>query len=346
MEQDNNHQALALQLNLCKNCETPLADHQYCPTCGQKSDTHIFTFRELLEEMADGLLNLDSRLWRSLIPLIIHPGRMTIEYLRGRRMYYLPPFRLYLILSVLFFLLPESNLDNVQISEDAEIPVADLSDEDLQTLQDLDGNGVITANEISQSVRQELARELALAENTNAPENPPAAPDNAENNGSCRINGLDQASLVTILLRRVCLKFREDPDAQIREIGDNIPLMMIVGMPLVALFMQLCYMFSGRYYVEHIIFLFHTHAFFFLISIITALSSYIGGKYPALFEVMDWIRVIGAFYIPLYIFLAMLKVYGDGKTKTFFKAMFVLMGYGVSVAIVGFFTVMFAALKG
>ena len=77
MEAENTHKALVVDLPLCRNCDAALAEHSYCPVCGQKSDTHIFTFRELLEEMADGLLNLDSRLWRSLIPLIIHPGRLT-----------------------------------------------------------------------------------------------------------------------------------------------------------------------------------------------------------------------------------------------------------------------------
>ncbi|MDG2177116.1 MAG: DUF3667 domain-containing protein [Gammaproteobacteria bacterium] len=76
----------------------------YCPQCGQKSDTHILAFRELLAEFADDLLNMDSRLWRTLGPLVIHPGKLTNEFIAGKRMYYLPPFRLYLILSLLFFL--------------------------------------------------------------------------------------------------------------------------------------------------------------------------------------------------------------------------------------------------
>jgi len=59
-------------------------------------------FRELIEEFVDGLLTMDSRLWHSMVPQVIAPGRLTDEYLRGRRQFNLPPFRISLILSVLF----------------------------------------------------------------------------------------------------------------------------------------------------------------------------------------------------------------------------------------------------
>ena len=102
----------------CKNCRTEINGLIFCPTCGQKGDTHVLTLRELLRKVADGLLDFDSRLWRTLIPLAVSPGKLTNAYLFGRRMYYLPPFRLYLILSVLFFLMPNTDLDfNADIEE-------------------------------------------------------------------------------------------------------------------------------------------------------------------------------------------------------------------------------------
>ncbi len=48
--------------------------------------------------------------------LIGRPGALTREYFAGRRSSYLPPIRLYLIISVVFFLmasLPDAN-DNAQ----------------------------------------------------------------------------------------------------------------------------------------------------------------------------------------------------------------------------------------
>ena len=50
------------------------------------------------------MLELDSRLWRTLIPLAVRPGQLTLDYLEGRRARFMPPFRMYLVLSIVFFL--------------------------------------------------------------------------------------------------------------------------------------------------------------------------------------------------------------------------------------------------
>jgi hypothetical protein len=56
-------------------------------------------------EATESITHADSRLWRTLWALIAKPGFLTKEFLEGRRARYLPPFRLYLVLSVVFFLI-------------------------------------------------------------------------------------------------------------------------------------------------------------------------------------------------------------------------------------------------
>ena len=87
----------------CPNCGTPLHG-QYCWQCGQRSRVRLITLWELLREAVGDLFELDSRLWRSLIPLLFRPGLLTSDYLAGRRARYMPPFRMYLVLSIIFFL--------------------------------------------------------------------------------------------------------------------------------------------------------------------------------------------------------------------------------------------------
>ena len=60
---------------------------------------------ELVHELLEGITHSDSRLWRTLTTLWFKPGKLTEEFVAGRRVAYLPPFRLYLILSIVFFLL-------------------------------------------------------------------------------------------------------------------------------------------------------------------------------------------------------------------------------------------------
>jgi hypothetical protein len=87
----------------CRNCGAALGGH-YCSNCGQAADVHVPSTRELVHEVLEGLTHSDSRLWTTLACLWFKPGKLTEEFVAGRRVAYLPPFRLYLILSVAFFL--------------------------------------------------------------------------------------------------------------------------------------------------------------------------------------------------------------------------------------------------
>ena len=88
----------------CKNCGAVLLG-RFCVNCSQAADVHVPTTKELLHELLEGLTHSDSRLWRTLKTLWFKPGKLTEEFVAGRRIAYLPPFRLYLILSILFFLI-------------------------------------------------------------------------------------------------------------------------------------------------------------------------------------------------------------------------------------------------
>jgi hypothetical protein len=89
---------------LCLNCGAALTG-RYCANCSQAADVHVPSAKELLHDALEGITHSDSRLWRSLYLLWFKPGKLTQEFVAGRRASYLPPFRLYLILSILFFLI-------------------------------------------------------------------------------------------------------------------------------------------------------------------------------------------------------------------------------------------------
>jgi hypothetical protein len=88
----------------CKNCHAVLLG-RFCVNCSQAADVHVPSTLELLHEMLEGLTHSDSRLWRTLKFLWFKPGKLTEEFVSGRRVAYLPPIRLYLILSIVFFLI-------------------------------------------------------------------------------------------------------------------------------------------------------------------------------------------------------------------------------------------------
>lgn len=93
----------APQHSTCANCGAPLGG-RFCAKCGQDAHTQL-TVRHFFEEVVEGLLHFDSTFWRTFTPLLFRPGSMTQQYLAGRRKYYAPPFRTYLVISVIYFLL-------------------------------------------------------------------------------------------------------------------------------------------------------------------------------------------------------------------------------------------------
>ena len=88
----------------CANCQALLSGH-YCSACGQRVDSAAHSLGHFLGEATEVLTHADSRLWRTIWPLLLRPGFLTREYFAGHRARYLQPFRLYLIMSVLFFAL-------------------------------------------------------------------------------------------------------------------------------------------------------------------------------------------------------------------------------------------------
>lgn len=88
----------------CQNCGARLAG-PFCADCGQRHEPHIRSLPHFVAEATETLTHADSRLWRTIAHLLAHPGRLTREFMAGRRARYLPPFRLYVVVSLLYFVL-------------------------------------------------------------------------------------------------------------------------------------------------------------------------------------------------------------------------------------------------
>jgi uncharacterized protein DUF3667 len=87
----------------CLNCGEPVSGN-FCSACGQESHTVLVPVGELLRDVADELFKLDSRLFRTLRALLFRPGFLTSEYVQGRRVRYIAPFKLYFTLVALYLI--------------------------------------------------------------------------------------------------------------------------------------------------------------------------------------------------------------------------------------------------
>lgn len=89
----------------CKNCNQALSEQTaYCPACGQSVKNITRPWLEALRELLTELFDFDGRMSLTFRLLLTRPGFLTREYVLGRRASYTSPIRMYLVISVLFFL--------------------------------------------------------------------------------------------------------------------------------------------------------------------------------------------------------------------------------------------------
>lgn len=106
--------------NPCLNCGTNI-QLEYCPECGQREIDPDPTLREFAHELAEESLHWDGKLAKTFRTLVTKPGRLTVEYLAGRRVRYVSPLRVYLTCSVLYFFLSAVAPNQVVIDRSGRI---------------------------------------------------------------------------------------------------------------------------------------------------------------------------------------------------------------------------------
>jgi hypothetical protein len=171
-------------------------------------------------------------------------------------------------------------------------------------------------------------------------------PDEGES-GDCDVKGLESAELPQWLAKRltrerllqVCNKFKADNGKQfVRAMLDKVPAALFFLLPLMALILKVLYPLSKRYFVEHLLFVVHFHAFFFLVLTLQVLLDKLGRLALIPSGVTTAAIVAVSFYIPVYLFKAMRRVYGQGRFLTFLKYIALLLAY-----VFGFTLVMLVA---
>jgi hypothetical protein len=88
----------------CLNCGAAVSGH-FCAVCGQETRLRVPSAREFFHELIGHYVALEGKLWITLWLLVLRPGRLTADYIAGKRARYVQPLRIYLSLSILFFAL-------------------------------------------------------------------------------------------------------------------------------------------------------------------------------------------------------------------------------------------------
>jgi hypothetical protein len=146
-------------------------------------------------------------------------------------------------------------------------------------------------------------------------------------------------------LRQACHKIVADKGASLaRAFLDNLPRMMFVFLPILALVNMILFPGSRRYYVEHLLFFVHLHVFVFLVFCLIIIGNRLlalvpGGVHPP--AIVSTAIVIAMLS---YVYLALRRVYGQGRVKTFVKFGILLVAYTISLGITMLGTVLYSAI--
>jgi hypothetical protein len=111
----------AAPIRRCQNCgEVLLGEH--CYACGQPTKGLVRQFSTIIGDFMDSVFELDSRILRTLGPLLFRPGFLSTEYFAGRRVRYVSPVRLFVFLSLFAFFAAQWTFD-IGADESGESPV-------------------------------------------------------------------------------------------------------------------------------------------------------------------------------------------------------------------------------
>jgi len=293
------------QLTHCENCGAPLAG-KYCSQCGQAGIDYHRSFGTLLADAADAFLNLDERFLKTFTLVLFKPWSLTNDFLAGRRQRYVHPLRIYLIASVMFFLLIKS-LENFKPEHGAIV---------------IDGSP--RHGQVKPSPTASPAASPSESPSTTATTSPAA---NEEKDGlNFHFSDDDnedrpKSAFESWLKNRVKEKIGPEGvhgELFLKALIANIGPMVLCCIPLFALVLKILYVFKRRYYIEHLVFALHTHAFVFLAAmIIIGLGLFLNWKAPG--PATPLVCVFLGFAVVINLLVAIRRVYQQNWLLTLFK---------------------------
>ncbi len=355
---------------VCANCGAPLAG-PYCHACGQPVKGMIRQLSSVLADFADSVLNLDSRLLRTIAPLLLRPGWLTLEYFAGRRVRYVTPFRLFFFLCIIAIFAIQLTVQangGFDVDIDARDIGAATSVPDLQRRTnatiariELDETDAAERARAIERARQHAARRMEWIQQRDAAIAAGQAPPPDPNARFFRIDGQiwDPVSHPLVVgwlpnfanrelneaighLRANLMLVAHNPARLINNIFPVLPQTLFVMLPLFALLLKITYIFKRRLYMEHLIVALHSHAFIFLALLLLALTQGLLAwvRAPAATAALNFAGTVLWIWLPLYLLLMQKRVYAQGWVMTLFKYAFVgccymvLLGFAVAAAVV------------
>lgn len=321
----------ARKLPACPNCGTDLTaePNDFCPRCGQPNQDINVTFGHVVEETLEGVFHFDSKVWRTFRELLFQPGKLTVDFLAGRRAAFVPPIRLYIFLSVIFFFLL-SKLDRA--TQEARNPAKPETNQRAVAQGKLLGGNVgvsVGANKPMAEIQFDGGDSASFAFSTADVRNRPLmerlASGNAKALDSFLIARQARPSWwLRLLVKRFARLQIVDEAEKEHTTLRNLSVGMFILMPLFGLLLKLFYRRQRPFYVQHLIFSVHLHCFFFILAGTAIVLTWV---LPAAWNVAPALGAVAwAYWL-----LAVRRFSGQSFGRTLWKSSLLFGGYLVTL---------------
>lgn len=335
--------------NNCLNCGATLHGH-FCHNCGQENLEMKESFGHMMRHAISDYFHFDDQFFSTLKPLLFKPGKLTVEYNTGHRAAYLHPVKMYIFISVIYFLLLfQSNFEPVKVNDNSD--KAETRKEIVEANKGIDSTlknpyipsiakqALIKQQKYNASVLNKLQKDTVSDNDDND-----AAKDSSLYsiavtryanyqqylNAQAKLSPNKRDGLFKQLFTKNMIYYHEKYGSikmakeQLTEnFNRMIPKMMFLILPLFALILTIAFRNDKKFYVEHMIYSFHLHCFVFLFLSFLILIQLI---LPLNHSIIEWLLLVGTLYIIWYFYRSLRVVYHRSKFRTITK----MLGIGAS----------------
>jgi len=347
--------------NDCLNCGAELQGH-FCHVCGQENLQIKENFGHLMSHAIADYFHFDEKFFHTLKPLLFQPGKLTVDYMAGKRTQYLHPIRIYIFISLIFFLLYFNNNENPE-KKSVAVKKSFNKEHFLDSLSKAMGKQGLNMG-ITHITQQQLKNGLVDVtvskdgKDTNVTVMPVAfnsfkGINNGKDTsyeqylqGQQKLAPADRDGFISRYFEKKNFEWKskgENPkDAVMESFKHNFPKLMFFLVPLFAVLLRLVFWRNHKYYVEHLIYAFHLHCFFFLfLTIVMLVKMALPVSWLA---VGGWVSFLATVGVVWYVYRSLRVLYHRSRWRTVSKMIGLSFMYLITFSVcVSIFLVIVAA---
>lgn len=313
----------------CLNCGTQVTS-KYCGYCGQENIEPNISFWHLVTHFFNDFTHFDGKFFTTVKNLITKPGFLSLAFVRGQRVRYLDPIRMYIFTSFLFFLLffsfskIEGLNENVLYGDKNMDQISKMDSTTFSNFTKQFNNGLPLTREGFKAFTDKKTNSALFGSSKNY--SSLSQFDSLNKRGEIKGNWAER-----VIKRKqieVQIKYNNNQGAYLKALWESIshslPQLFFISLPLFALCLKLLYVrHKDIFYAQHVIYSIHLYIFTFLILLGFMFNNWLGNYISEGFKaILIFILVI---WLALYEYKAMRKFYGQRRFKSmvkFFLAVF------------------------